>query len=243
MAQTTALLTTLKRQLKAHGKTYADLAGVLELSEASVKRLFAEESFTLARLEVACGFIGIDLEELVILMAKEQPQLRQLTVQQEHEIAEDLLLLMVAVSVINGYTLKDLLNHYKVSKTDCIRKLAHLDRLNIIELLPNNRIKLLVSPNFRWRSNGPIQQFFLQKVQQEFFTSNFDHEDEQLLVLNGILSPASNAQLQKKMRALAREFNELIHSDAGLPMAEKHGTTMVVAMRHWQYTLFNQYLR
>lgn len=243
MAQTTALLATLKKQLKAHGKTYADLANALDLSEASVKRLFAEESFTLARLEAACRFIGVGLEELVALMAKDQPQLRQLTEQQENEIADDLLLLMVTVSVINGYTMGDLLHHYSVSESDCVRKLAHLDRLKIIELLPNNRIKLLVSPNFRWLPNGPIQRFFLQRVQQEFFKSSFDKEGEQLLVLNGVLSQASNAELQKKMQRLAREFNELMQSDAGLPMAEKQGTTMVMALRHWQYKLFEQYLR
>jgi len=243
MAQTPALLATLKKQLKAHGKTYADLADALELSEASVKRLFAEESFTLQRLESACQFIGLQLEELVSLMAKEQPQLKQLTKQQELEIAQDLLLLMVTVSVINGYTLQDLLHHYHMSETDCIQKLAHLDRLKIIELLPNNRIKLLVAPNFRWLPDGPIQRFFLDKVEQDFFKSSFDGEGEQLIVLNGLLSAASSAELRKKMQRIAREFNDLMQSDAGLDMDEKYGTTMVIAMRRWQYELFKQYVR
>lgn len=243
MAQTKALLKTLKKQLRAHGKTYADLAPVLDLSEASVKRLFAEENFTLHRLDLACQFIGLQLEELVQLMAAEQPQLKQLSEQQEKEIAEDLVLLIVAVSVINGYTMDDLLNQYRLSKNDCVRKLAHLDRLKIIELLPNNRIKLLVAPNFRWLSNGPIQKFFLQHVQQEFFKSRFDDEGEKLVVLNGLLSKASNAEFQKKMQKLAREFNELMQSDAALPMDERHGTTMVMAMRHWQYALFQKYVK
>ncbi|WP_086929611.1 helix-turn-helix domain-containing protein [Agarilytica rhodophyticola] len=243
MAQTPALLATLKKQLKAHGKTYADLALALDLSEASVKRLFAEQSFTLQRLEAACAFIGIQLEELVGLMAQEQLQLRQLTEQQEKEIAEDLLLLLVTVSVINGFTMRDLLEQYEISEVECIRKLAHLDRLKIIELLPNNRVKLLVAPNFRWLPNGPIQKFFLEKVQRQFFTSQFDDEDQKLIVLNGILSKASNSELQKKMQRLAREFNELMQSDAGVPMSERFGTTMVMAMRPWEYELFKQYLR
>lgn len=243
MAQSSALLQTLKKQLRAHGKTYADLAPVLNLSEASVKRLFAEESFTLQRLEAACQFIGLQLEELVLLMGKEQPQLQQLTEQQERQIADDLLLLVVAVCVINGYTLNDLLSQYQMSKPECIQKLAHLDRLKIIELLPNNRIKLLVAPNFRWLPNGPIQRFFLEHVLSEFFNSRFKGEEEKLVVLNGVLSKASNAELQKKMQRLAREFNELMQTDAALPMSEKFGTTMVMAMRHWQYPLFQQYAK
>ncbi len=243
MAQTSALLATLKKQLKANGKTYADLAKALELSEASVKRLFAEESFTLVRLEAACRFIGIQIEELVSLMTKEQPQLKQLTMQQEREIADDILLLLVTVCVINGYTMRDVMSHYAIKETECVRKLAHLDRLKIIELLPNNRIKLLVAPNFRWVPNGPIQQFFLKHVQQEFFQSRFDGDEERLSVLNGVLSKASNAELQKKMQKLAREFNDLMQSDAGLPMDEKFGNTMVMALRHWQYPLFSQYVK
>lgn len=243
MAQSSALIATLKKQLKAHGVTYAELAQPLALSEASVKRLFSEENFTLQRLETACQFIGLQLEELVALMAKEQPQLRQLSSAQEEEIANDHVLLMITVSVINGYSFSDLLDHYRLTEPECVRKLVCLDRLKIIELLPNNRIKLLVAPNFRWLPNGPIQQFFHRHVEQEFFKSRFDGEQEKLLVLNGLLSHASNAQMQKKLQQLAREFNELMQSDSALPMNEKHGTTVVMAMRHWQYELFKPYLK
>ncbi len=243
MAQASALLATLKKQLKAHGQTYADLAKALDLSEASVKRLFSEQNFTLQRLEAACQLIGLQLEELVALMAKEQPQLKQLDYDQEQEIASDHVLLMITVCVINGFSFQDLLAQYELSEHDCVRKLAKLDKLKIIELLPNNRIKLLVAPNFRWLANGPIQQYFHRYVEQEFFKSRFEAEQEKLLVLNGLLSHASNAEMQKKMQRLAREFNELLQSDSGLPMEEKHGTTMVMAIRPWQYELFRPYLR
>jgi len=243
MAQTPALISTLKKQLKAHGKTYVDVAETLELSEASVKRLFAGENFTLQRLEAVCQLIGIELTELVVLMSQEQPQLMQLTLEQEKHIADDFILLMVALSVINGYTFADLVDHYKLSTTRCIQKLAELDRLKIIDLLPNNRIKLKVSPNFRWLPNGPIQRFFHEKVQQDFFNSRFDQDGEKLVVLNGLLSPASNAELQKKMQKLAREFNDIMQDDAALPMEEKFGTTMVLALRHWNFDNFKGNMR
>lgn len=243
MAQTTALLATLKKQLKAHGKTYVDLGEALGISEASVKRLFSDQSFSVQRLEDSCRFLGLQLEELVQLMAKDQPQLQQLREQQEQELASDVLLLLVTVSVINGYTMQNLMSHYHISESECIRKLAHLDRLKIIELLPGNRIKLLVAPNFQWLPNGPIQTFFLQKVQQDFFQSSFAKEGEKLLVLNGILSPASNAELQKKMLKLAREFNDLMYSDAAVSLDAKHGTTLVMAVRPWQYALFQRFVK
>ena len=110
MSQTNNLLLALKKQLRAQGKTYADVAQLLDLSEASVKRLFASQSFTLQRLEQLCDWLQIEFSELM-QQAQQQPQLTQLTLQQEQDIAADQLLLLVAVSVINGFSFQDLLSH------------------------------------------------------------------------------------------------------------------------------------
>lgn len=243
MAQTVALIDTLKRELKAQGKTYVDVAAALELSEASVKRLFAEKNFTLQRLEAVCELLNMELSELVQKMSKEQRQLTQLTRDQEKEIANDLILLLITVSVISGMTYQDILNAYDIPASECIQKLAKLDRLKIIDLLPGNRVKLLVAPNFHWLPNGPIQQFFQQKVEQDFFSSRFDKANEKLIVTNAILTDSSNARIQKKMERLAAEFNELLQEDHSAPNSKKHGTTMVLAIRQWQYSLFKKVLK
>lgn len=120
----------------------------------------------------------------------------------------------------------------------CIQKLAALDRLQVIELLPGNRIKLLVAPNFSWRDNGPIQTFFLEKIGREFFNTRFNKETEKLIVINGMLSDSSNVVFQRKMEHLSREFNELNSDDAGLEIDQRHGNTVVIAIRPWKYGLF-----
>lgn len=241
MAQSAALVHTLKKQLKAQGKTYADVAEVLELSEASVKRLFSEQNFTLQRLETISQLAGLELSDLVQRMAKDQQRLTQLTRDQENEIASDLELLIVAISVINGFSYLDIVSQYQITEHQCIQKLAKLDRLKIIELQPNNRIKLLIAPNFNWLPNGPIQQFFQQKVEQDFFQSRFDKQNEKLIVLNGVMTPDTNLALQKKMERLAEEFNNMMQDDAPLAMDRKYGNTMVLAIRQWQYSLFKSY--
>jgi transcriptional regulator with XRE-family HTH domain len=241
MAQLDALITTLKRQLKAHGKTYADVATLLDLSEASVKRLFAEQNFTLKRVEAICTMLGMDFIDLVLQINSETQKVTQLTQDQEQEIASDLLLLLITVCTINGYSFDDLLEEYNITQAECIQKLARLDRLKIIELLPNNRVKLLIDSNFGWLPNGPIQRFFQERVEKDFFNSKFDREAEQLLVINGLLSNSNNLDFQKKMKRLAREFDELSREDTSLPMNQKHGNTVVLAIRQWQYSLFDKY--
>ena len=49
---------TVKRLLKAQGLTYRDVAKALDLSEASVKRVFSDESFTVERLARIARLLG-----------------------------------------------------------------------------------------------------------------------------------------------------------------------------------------
>jgi len=241
MAQLTTIIKVVKKQLRAQGLTYADVAIALELSEASVKRLFAEQNFTLQRMEVISELLGLELSELMQLVAKEQQQLSELSVAQEQEIADDLPLLLVTVCVMNHYSFQEIIDDYEISETECIRKLAKLDKLKLIELLPNNRIKLLIAPNFKWQPRGPIQQFFRRKIQRDFFRTDFDKEMEKLNVLNGMLSKESVKKVQGRMQRLADEFNNLIKEDAHLELNEKHGITLVMAKRQWDYSIFDRY--
>jgi DNA-binding Xre family transcriptional regulator len=241
VAQTLQLIDALKRTLKAHGLTYADVAQYLDLSEANVKRLFAKRRFTLERLDQICQMMEMEISDLVQEMndwagAK---AISGLTLEQEAEIAGNLELLLVTVCVLNRWTLDEVVGRFHISETKCIQHLAKLDRLRLIELLPKNRVKLLVARNFKWQENGPIQRFYQEKIEAEFFSSRFDRVNERLIVINGMLAESSNQVFQRKMEHLAREFDELNDDDAKLPLDDRDGTTVVLAMRPWSYGLFD----
>lgn len=238
MPQTQQIIETLKHALKAQKKTYVHVADVLDLSEASVKRLFSDKSLSLLRLEQVCQMLGMEISDLVQLMNQRAHHITQLTREQEEDIAGDRLLVLVTVCALNRWTLTEILDYFTITEVEAIRCLARLDRLKIIDLLPGNRIKLRISPNFHWIENGPIQQFFRNRLQDDFFNSRFDRQTERLLVVNGMLSRKSNAVLQKKMERLAREFDEINDDDAGLPLEQRHGVTMIIAMSDWRFGLF-----
>jgi len=239
MSQSSQLVATLKRTLKQHGKTYRDVAQHLELSEASVKRMFSEKSFTLQRLDHICELMEIELSDLVQQMrSSHQARLSSLTLEQEQEIASDLLLLLITVCVLQRWSMAEMLEYYQIDSHQCLLKLARLDQLKLIELQPNNRIKLRIAPNFTWLKSGPIQRFFKRHIESEFFHSHFDHQNEKLIVLNGMLSHSSHQVFQRKMERLAEDFEQLNNEDANLPIAERHGTTLVLAARRWDYGLF-----
>lgn len=237
------LLTTLKRNLKAHGMTYADVAEALELSQASIKRLLTSDQISIGRLEQICKLLGMDITDLCKNMEESTHRLEHLTEEQEAEICKDLVLLLITVSVLNRWSMDQIIAFYHIDEHTCIRKLARLDRLKIIDLMPKNQIKLKVAPNFNWLKNGPIQQFFQKTVAAEFFNTRFREEGEQLIVLNGMLSKSSNQTFQKKMRRLAREFEDLNREDVALNLDQRDGMTAVLAIRGWNYDLFKPLIK
>ena len=240
MPQTTQLIDTLKKALKAHGKTYADVSQQLQLSEASVKRLFSECSFSLQRLDQVCQLMGMEISDLVQQMdAEAKAPITSLTVEQEKQLAGDVELLLITVCVLNHWTFEQLIDYYRIPETRCIQHLAKLDRLKLIELLPKNRIKLRVATNFQWQEDGPIQRFYKEKLERDFFSSRFNKEHERLIVINGMLAHSSNAVFQRKLEQLVREFDALNNDDAQLPFDERFGTTVVLALRRWKYGLFD----
>ena len=239
MAQTKQVVDTLKRMLKVHGFSYADVAEHLLLSEASVKRLFSESSFSLVRLDNVCQMMDMEISDLVLHMNEHYSfMLSELTQDQEQEIASDNALLLITVCVLNRWTMSELIQYFHLSEHQCIQYLAILDRLKLIALLVGNRIKLKIASNFKWRNNGPIQQFFQQKLAADFFNSQFTQKQEKLIVMNGMLSHETMMVFHRKLTNLVREFEELNNEDASLPLEQRSGTTVVLATRSWQYGLF-----
>lgn len=242
MSQTQAIVDGLKYELKAQGKTYSQVAKVLKLSEASVKRLFSSANLSLQRLDVLCDMLGISVAELVI-RAQAKIALSQLSEEQEQQLVDEPRLLLVAVCALNRWQFQDIISNYTLSGAECIQLLAKLDRLRVIELLPNNRIKLLVDRGFRWISNGPIQSFFRNQIQQDYFSVSFDGAGELMLFQNAMLSSSANAIIQRKLEAVAREFNQLAEEDKNLPLEQRFGTSIMLAVRPWEIKSFEQIRR
>jgi len=243
MSQTPALMKTLKRELKARGFTYAEVARRLQMSESSIKRLLSGDSLSVARLESLCEIAGMDFADLVRKTTEARRGIAMLSEEQEREVAGDPRLLLVTVCVLNHWTVEQILRTYELSEAECIQLLARLDRLKLIELLPLNRYRVIVAKEFRWLPNGPIQRFFQREVQPDFLDSSFSGPGEKMIFRTGMLSRAANAELMKKMDRLLEQFHELHDADASLALEERFGSSLMVALRPWELRHFSQLRR
>jgi len=243
LAQTTSLILTLKSLLKARGMTYRTVGQSLGLSEASIKRLFAEKNFSLKRLDQICQLLEIEISDLVKLMVNKQQQLTELSAEQEQELVVDIKLLLVAFVVLNGWKFEDIITWYDLSETATIRYLARLDKIKMIELLPNNRIRLLVSSKFAWRSNGPIQKLFTAHLQDDFLKSSFEKPEETFQFPSGMLSKASCDQFNRRIKQLVQDFHVLNEQDRSLPLTERFSYSLFLAFRLWRPDVFEKMRR
>ncbi len=238
MAQATRLVYELKTQLKLKGVTYRELAQELELSESAVKQMFSSGNMTLSRLDRICEILGIELGDLVRLSEDAGKQLQSLSLEQEGELVGDTKLLLVAYCLVNHWSFADILDRYELTEVEGIRYLARLDRMKLIELLPGNRVKPRISSNFNWQPNGPIEQYFRKEVQGPFFNANFNEEGCLRLVKNGDISIVAKQQVMERLHSIGQLFDDTVREERKLPLDQRQGTTMVLAIRNWIFQAF-----
>jgi transcriptional regulator with XRE-family HTH domain len=242
MAMRAALMSELKRALREGGFTYADVARKLQLSLASVKRLFASENLSLERLDRICELIGTDLASLAERAREPRGAERPLTLEQERAIVADPGLFLITWLLLSRTPFQEIVRNYRLSAAQVQRYLIRLDRLKVIELQPGNRARLLISRRFSWRPGGPVQRFLHQKLLREFLEGSFAEAQEVFFFHGDALSEGARAEVKRVLQLSARECLELIERDQGIAQP-REGTAFLLAMRPWQYSGFVQLRR
>ena len=243
MSLTRQITIALKKHLKQKGITYAQLAAHLALSEASVKRLFSESSFTVKRLESICQLLELDFYELAKLARGQSELSAELSEAQEAALAANPKLLSVFYLLLNHWQPDEVSQQFEIGAAELVKLLAQLDHLRLIELHPNNRVKLLTHTTLQWRAGGPIRKQYQAQVMEEFLQGEFKTAGESLRFETRELSAASLAVLQRKLTRLAQEYAEMAEIDASLPSTERQGVAMLLAARPWVFSLFSQLKR
>jgi hypothetical protein len=242
MAGRTEIVTELKRALRGGGHTYAHVAQKLDLSVASVKRLFSREDLSLARIDAICELIGLGLIEILDRARERAAPATQLTLAQESEIVSDLRLLFMTWLVLIRTPFEEMVHSYRFTEREALKYLIRLDRLKVIELQPGNRVRLLVSRHFSWRAGGPVQKYIDQKLLREFFASHFTEPPEEFFFHGGRVSRDALARMKRALQGAARECAEIIERDRSTTQ-DRFGAAFVLALRPWNYSGFKQFDR
>ena len=243
MGASTELTQAIKAELKAAGITYAELAQRLEMAESTVKRMFAKADMPLSRIDAICRALRIDFADLAQRVVNDRPALQELTPEQEHAVVANDKLLLVAISALSQWTLEHITSTYHISEAECIALLAQLDRIGVLELRPHNRYRLKVSKGFRWRPNGPVMEYFRERVLLDYFSGHFGGEDECLQLVHGSIARADAALFLERIQKIVNDFAQLhLASQKNVP-PDREGYTLVLAMRAWEFSAFKNQRR
>ena len=153
------------------------------------------------------------------------------------------LMLLMAHFLMMGWSFKQILAVYDISETQGVRYLAKLDRMKLIQLLPGNRVRMLLANNFEWNPRGPIQKFFESRVQSEFMASSFSGRDEHRIFLSGMLTKNSIGELIRRIKRVSSEFEDIRADDGSVPLRDRQGTSLLMAIRPWHTEAFESLRR
>lgn len=243
MNETKRMLETLKRCLRARGMTYRNLGKALGLSESSVKRLFADESFTLARLERVCSAIDMSVADLSRMAggAREVRQAFSLTLEQERMLASNASLLACFYLLLNGRSVEETERRLDLSPRGMRSMLTRLTAARLIEVDARRKVRVHAKLPIAWRPEGPVRRLYERQVRAEFLQGSFSAQDEALTFHSAELSPASVRILLRKLERLAADFADLAALDVHVPSRDKTSVAVLLACRPWVFSMFSAY--
>jgi transcriptional regulator with XRE-family HTH domain len=240
---TSFIVDAIKRHLKAQGITYRALARRLRVSEPTVKRDLTRGDFSLKRLDEICNILGMTVADLANEESPRDLRITRFTDKQERALTSDPKLVLLTYLLVNRWPLDDITRAVEFGANDLVRLLLNLDEIGIVKFRPPRGVQLLTARNFAWRKDGPVHEFFLQRVIPDYFRAPFDGAGDEFYFLAGTLSQASRTRFKSALNRITAEFEDLARQDARLPTAERHGCTAILALRDWRFSEFARYRR
>ncbi len=241
MGQASKIVAALKKTMKASGITYLKLAKELNLSESAIKRSFAEESFSLDKLEKISEILGITFIELAKMADNSHDDRKKtLSLEQEEALSFDLDLFKIFYLILRQWKIDEIESQFKIPKVNLEKSLLALDKLKLIELHSERRIKLLVNRNVKWIKNGPIYKIFEHEMKNKFLNRDFVKNNEKFVFLSGNLSESSQNTLKQRVKSFEKEIENLIAMDVVLEKTQTESMVIVLAMGPINLSLFNK---
>ena len=205
--------------------------------------MLSKGDMPLSRIDEICRALKLDFAELAKRVADMQPLVTGLSEAQEKAVVADKKLLLVAICVLSQWTLEQITASYRLSQDECIKYLAQLDRIGIIELKPLNRYRLKLAKTFRWRPYGAVMHYFRDNALLDYFSGGFEGDDEGLLLVHGSISRGLAPSFMERKQRVAQDFAQQHQADQKLDAKNREGYTLLLAMRSWEFEAFTNLRR
>ena len=227
------LFSVLKQILKTRGYTYAKLAAAMHCSELTVKRLFKDRDCKMSRLQEICAIVGMSLADLVDMQERISSSAQYLPRATEQALADDPKIFVFLLLLVSWLDTERIAIECKLSDAQIYQQLRTLEKLGVIELQTDNKVKYLVSLPIRWRLDGPLNGL-IKQANMRYICHCIDqaaNPDYSFSSASRLMSIESATQIQESLGQVKRDFDYLATQDQMFhPSEQLVHTKLVYAM-------------
>lgn len=148
-------MSVVKATLKRQKITYGELAQRLKLSESGVKKILSAKDGSFERLARICEELGLSMSEL-LAGEDETLELSFSAAQQEYLAGNTAAFRLYWALVYERRTLPEAEKLAGLRGKETFSALRKLDQLNLLALLPGNRLRIPAVRAVRWVGDGPL---------------------------------------------------------------------------------------
>ncbi|MEJ6395816.1 helix-turn-helix transcriptional regulator [Gymnodinialimonas sp. 2305UL16-5] len=236
------LFDLLRTVLKARGLTYAALAKRLDLSEPTIKRIFAERDCKLSRMTAICSVLDLTLDDLVAEANRVEVTPVSLGDRIEARLADDRPAFHLFLLLLDGMTSEAIQNHYGLDDLALFAIGRRLEKLSLVEVMPGGRLRLNMQGPVEFRRDGPLHRTLLDLNMNFLRATYLDQytEHSAFLTQSRRVSAKTARHMLTQLRALRAELSDLARKDQlTQPDAALHSYKLSLA---WSPVAFSELL-
>lgn len=228
----------IRRKIKEKGYTQDEFSKILEVSIATLNRWLRGEGLLFSDLSLMAEKLDIKLSEILTLAEGDKSSIFNYTLEQENAFVNIEGLLAFFDSLLKGKSIANITKSHKLTEKSVNYYLAKLDKLQLIEWLPQNKVKLKVNGEPRWISGGPLSQIFRKQIMTDYI-QNYLNNREMLKIGLYTLSHESTKKIELKQTELI-EFARTLEIKDTSSCQNLKLTTIVLGFGNCNIDLLNK---
>jgi transcriptional regulator with XRE-family HTH domain len=214
-----AIIKVLKQTLRARNYVYADVALHLGVSEVTIKRFFSGTSISAKYLLDICDFLQVSFLEIAAIARDFIHNEYILNETQDLFFAKNPHYYSIFISLYRRKPAIVVQKDWKLDDSKFFLLLRKLEKIQLLEVLPNNGFRFLMSGPIRVRPNGEFRKIFYKHNHQflDYVQNNLNNnlKDPQPIMQSSevLLSKKHAADFLQEFQELAKKYRSLAFVD------------------------------
>jgi DNA-binding Xre family transcriptional regulator len=205
----------LRQVIKARGLTYKDLAALLNLSEPTIKRLFADKDCKLGRIIKICDVLDVELADIMATASRSTDETLILAPAVEQELAGFPSLFAFFLLLREKIPPEYIRSLYRLTQADIVLYGNRLEQLGLLEVRGDGTMRLTSDKPIKFRIKGPLLPE-IKALNQAFIGEMFERtssETDSLFTLSRRMRPSSARRIQRELQDLKERIVKFSRQD------------------------------